>query len=124
MAAHLCVFACGLLGSPYFFIAACIVATFFSILSRSTHSAGVSSSHFETPGLVLSIAIARISAPVYPVARLGIHTYADAAAALVRKARRDDPDFVECISSLQSGVTSPRTPFPGTPGWRGRSRSF
>ena len=64
IAAHLCVFACGRLGSPYFFIAACMIATFFSILSRSTQSAGVSSSHFETPGLVLSIVIARISAPV------------------------------------------------------------
>src|SRR4029450_1677989 len=63
IAAHLCVFACGRLGRPYFFNAACIVATFFSILSRSTHSAGVSSSHFDTPGLtVVPSVMARMSA--------------------------------------------------------------
>src|SRR4029453_13886680 len=49
IAAHLCVLACGRLGSPFFFSVASIVAIFFSILSRSTQSAGVSSSHFETP---------------------------------------------------------------------------
>src|SRR5689334_11356768 len=53
IAAHLCVFECGRLGSPVFFSAACMVAMFFSILSRSTHSAGVSSSHLETPGLTV-----------------------------------------------------------------------
>jgi hypothetical protein len=89
----LCVFACGRLGRPYRFIAACIVATFFSILSRSTQSAGVSSSHFDTPGLTASIGIARISSAVYPFAGLGIHTYADAAAAVERKVRREDPGF-------------------------------
>jgi hypothetical protein len=60
----LCVFVCGRLGSPYFFSAVCIVAMFFSILSRSTQRAGVSSSHFETPGLPLSIRMARSSAAV------------------------------------------------------------
>ena len=65
IAAHLCVFACGRLGRPYFFSAACIVAMFFSILSRSTQSAGVSSSHFETPGFTVpSTVMARISAAV------------------------------------------------------------
>jgi hypothetical protein len=58
------VFECGRLGSPYVFTAACIVATFLSILSRSTQRAGVSSSHFETPGLATSISMARISAAV------------------------------------------------------------
>ena len=50
IAADLCVFACGRLGRPYCFNAACIVRTFFSSLSRSTTSAGVSRSHFEIPG--------------------------------------------------------------------------
>ena len=65
IAAHLCVFACGRLGRPYFFSAACIVSTFFSILSRSTQSAGVSSSHFDTPGFTTpSTVMPRISAAV------------------------------------------------------------
>src|SRR5574339_1238577 len=54
IAAHLCVLAWGRLGSPYLFSAACMVAMFFSILSRSTHSAGVSSSHFDTPGFTVA----------------------------------------------------------------------
>src|SRR5262245_60841076 len=58
IAAHLCVFECGRLGRPVFFSAACIVAMFFSILSRSPHSAGVSSSHLETPGLTVGAAAA------------------------------------------------------------------
>jgi hypothetical protein len=65
IAAHLWVFACGRLGRPNFFSAACIVSTFFSILSRSTHSAGVSSSHFDSPGFVVpSTVMARTSAAV------------------------------------------------------------
>src|SRR4026207_476317 len=99
IAAHLCVFACGRLGRPYFFSAACIVATFFSILSRSTHSAGVSSSHFDTPGFTVpSTAMARISAAVYPFTGFGIQRNADAAPAADRKERRDGPLSGEGIS--------------------------
>src|SRR4029079_5017601 len=80
IAAHLCVLACGRLGRPYFFSASCIVWTFFSILSRSRHSAGVSRSHFDTPGFTVpSTVIARISAAVYPFTGLGIQKNADAA---------------------------------------------
>ena len=42
-----------------FFIVACNVATFRSILSRSTHSAGVSISHFDIPGLARSSSAAK-----------------------------------------------------------------
>ena len=59
IAAHLCVLACGRLGMPYFFNAACIVAMFFSNLSRSRQSAGVSSSHFEMPGFTASSSASR-----------------------------------------------------------------
>src|SRR5688572_19568311 len=99
IAAHLCVFACGRLGRPNVFSAACIVATFFSILSRSTHSAGVSSSHFDTPGFTVPATVmARISAAVYPFTGFGIQRNAEAAPAAERKERRDEPMGREGIS--------------------------
>jgi hypothetical protein len=59
---HLCVFPCGRLAT---FIAVSfvrIVAMLRSKASRSTQSAGVSSSHFDTPVRLPSSALARISA--------------------------------------------------------------
>ena len=61
-AGHLCDLPCGRLAT---FIAVSfvrIVAMFCSKTSRSTQSAGVSSSHFDTPVSVPSSAFARISA--------------------------------------------------------------
>ena len=49
MSADLWVLACGRLAMPFLFSRACMRAMFPSSLSRSTHSAGVSRSHFETP---------------------------------------------------------------------------
>src|SRR5262245_39001166 len=64
---------------------------FFSILSRSTQRAGVSSSHFEMPGLtVVPSVMLRISAAVYPLTGRGIQRNADAAPAAERNERRED----------------------------------
>ena len=64
IAGHLCVLAWGRVATPVeasFFL---IVAKFWSILSRSTQRAGVSSSHFDTPIGEPSAAFARMSAAV------------------------------------------------------------
>ena len=49
IAAVLCVLACGRAPRPKPFSRDCMVAMFDSSASRSTHSAGVSRSHFDTP---------------------------------------------------------------------------
>ena len=61
---HLCVFACGRLATLSGARFRRIDAMFCSILSRSTHSAGVSRSHFDTPVRSPASAWARISALV------------------------------------------------------------
>ncbi len=58
---HLCVLACGRLATPVDASFDFNVARFASNLSRSTQSAGVSSSHLETPITEPSAAFARIS---------------------------------------------------------------
>ena len=59
---HLCDLPCGRLATCMSVSLERIVAMLRSKTSRSTHSAGVSSSHFDTPVSVPSPAFARISA--------------------------------------------------------------
>ena len=61
-AGHLCDLPCGRLATSIAAILVRSVAMFRSNMSRSTQSAGVSRSHFETPDSVPSAAFARISA--------------------------------------------------------------
>jgi hypothetical protein len=61
-AGHLCDLPCGRLATFSAASLVCSVAMFCSNASRSTHSAGVSRSHFDTPASVPASALARISA--------------------------------------------------------------
>ena len=105
----LCVFACGRVATPVVASFAFIVARFCSSLSRSTHNAGVSSSHLETPtpGNLSSAAIVRISAAVWPLAFVGIQTVTAPAPAVWRNPRREMlRDVMPTLSARRSGKSN------------------
>src|SRR5713226_1766137 len=110
---HLCVLACGRLATFMSPSLVRIVAMFCESLSRSTQSAGVSSSHFETPVSLSSAARARISALVYPPALPDTHRAAAPAPDVTRKFRRESCDREAMVSPSYGGLGL------GAGGWTG-----
>ena len=114
IAAHLCVLACGRLGMPFAFSAACIFAMLRSILSRSTHSAGVSSSHLET--LTCTDPASSIPDP-HPRSRLwpAPRPYRLWPAVESRRRRMRPPRWTgNCVARVRVGAKSCRAPFQKT----------
>ena len=97
-AGHLCDLPCGRLATCIAVSLVRMVAMFCSNVSRSTQSAGVSSSHFDTPVSVPSSALARISAAEKPRAE---PAQTAAPPVVMRKLRRDmsDRDGMACPPS-------------------------
>ena len=90
MSALLWVLACGRVARPKRFTAVCILAMLRSSRSRSTHSAGVSRSHFEMPMAAwLPVSRAATSDAEYPLTGRGTQTCAASAAEAERNARRE-----------------------------------
>ena len=92
IAGHLCVLACGRVATPVPASFAFIVARFCSSLSRSTHSAGVSRSHFETPIPGTSRSLTGLFASVAPSRWRGAQTVIAPQPAVRRKPRRVTDD--------------------------------
>ncbi len=112
IAGHLWVFAWGLLAMPFRDTVSCRAARLASRASRSTHSAGVSSSHLETSARSSpSGAIAARSAGEYPLTDEGTQTAALPAAWMKRRRDRD---------SLLMAVLRWRTPAGPSRLWHAR----